>query len=448
MRKESRREDASKLKFGSWQAERELGAGGFGTVYLCKGPNGQRAAIKIISGAEKSSADYSSYLRRFESELKILLKLDSPFTARVLDADISADTPWMATQYIAGDSLSEEIMHEGPLGEEYWWRLAADTLQGLSAAHAKGIIHRDVKLSNIMRSARHSVIIDFGISQVSGSAQNTIGPSPLTPPYASPEQILGQTLQTSTDIFSLGITLYQAGTGKNPFGSYRDMDKLVGGIVTGKADLSGVSPEQESLLRKMLQREPKSRISAAAALTIAQSMISPSAKVIPQGAAKRDAKVEPGNVRVVQPKRNEKSIARKDPFAYKPRQNSIVSSPVIRDWRAVEIEILNLLVKARKSKFIISFVTPSRSDLYVQGFYESENYLVLEAASPETAQLGLTVEQHRSILRLEWEPPSQGLPNYIKFLDQEESKKPKAAALITSLLKNGYGLNAIDIKLA
>lgn len=447
MKRASRKDDTPKLKFGSWEVERELGAGGFGTVYLCKAPSGQRAAIKIISGAAKSAPDYSSYLRRFESELKILLKLDSPFTARVLDADISANTPWMATQYIAGDSLSEELTHEGPLSEEYWWRLASDALKGLSAAHSKGIIHRDIKLSNIMRSARHSVIIDFGISQVSGSAQNTVGPSPLTPPYASPEQILGQALKTSTDIFSLGITLYQAGTGKNPFGSYRDMDKLVQGIVTGKPNLSGVSPEQESLLRKMLHREPKSRITAADALRIAQSKTAPSEIISPPGLQKPEAKIANGNVRVVKPTPESKPSSRRDPFAYKPRKDPIILSTPLRDWRSVEIEILNLLVKAKKSKFIISLITPDRSDLYVQGFFESENYLVLEAASAETAQFGLTPEQHKSILKLEWDPPSQGLPNYIRFLDQEQSKKPKAAAIITELLQKGYGLDPNKVKL-
>jgi len=274
---QSRQQGSSSPRLGDWVLERKLGQGGFGTVYLAyrlgqKPGVKERAAIKVINGHLREQDDYQGHVARFLAEFSILQKLESPFCAKVLDGDVTAANPWMATQFVSGDSLAEEIRHEGPLPVDNWWYLTADLLTGLTESHSKGIIHRDIKPQNVMRGVRGSVLIDFGISKLVGNPRVTVDGAPMTPSYASPEQLMGKELTTASDLYSLGHTLLFAAAGRLGFPA-ENLQSIVAGILGGSPNLDGLDADVSRFISKLMTLEPTSRPTAQQALAICKEVV-------------------------------------------------------------------------------------------------------------------------------------------------------------------------------
>jgi serine/threonine protein kinase len=444
-----------KRSIGGWIIDHKIGQGGFGTVYLGYKslPTNQgkvRAAIKVINSDLREQPDYEGHVTRFMAEFQILRKLDNPNCARVLDADIKAAHPWMATQFVAGDSLYEELGHDGPITGDLWWFLARDVLRGLVEAHQKQIVHRDIKPQNIMRGSRGSVLIDFGIAKMAGNPNLTGKGSPMTPAFASPEQLEGLDLSPASDIFSLGHTLLFSATGRYGFKS-DSLQSLVAGILSLEPDVRGVSPEIAKFIQLMMAKNPASRPSALDALKVCELMLSGSTKESPSfqppGQVRRSAPQRgAGNIRIFTPR----AAGIKPPPLRKQVKNI---RPVItpkattsgqsfretdRGWKDIEIEVVNFLIKAGRSQFVLPFASKLASEIYFQGFFDSEGRCTLEAVSSEYLEKKLSSDQHSSMLKIGWEPPTEGLPNYIKFLSFDESKKTRIAKLIVESLEHGY----------
>jgi serine/threonine protein kinase len=440
---------------GGWIIDHKIGQGGFGTVYLgykdLPDNRGKlRAAVKVINSDLREQPDYEGHVARFMAEFQILRQLDNPNCARVLDADIKAARPWMATQFVAGDSLSEELGHDGPLAGDLWWFLARDVLRGLNEAHQKNIVHRDIKPQNIMRGSRGSVLIDFGIAKMAGNPNLTGQGSPMTPAFASPEQLEGRELSPASDIFSLGHTLLFSSTGRYGFKS-ESLQSLVSGILTSDPDVRGVPTDIAKFIQHMMTKNPVSRPSARDALKICELRLSGSGKSKEAfQPAKKDGRSPAqggvGNIRIFTPKaaginplsfrqqvkKINPVIAPKGPKANRPLQGKI------RDWKDVEMDVVNFLIKAGKSQFVLPFASKISREVYFQGFFDSEGRCTLEAVSNEYLENKLSENQHEAMLNLGWEPPTEGLPNYIKFLGFDDSKKTRIGKLIVESLKAGY----------
>ena len=440
---------------GNWVLERKLGQGGFGTVYLAYRSGSQpgvkdRAALKVINSHLRDEDDYPGTVARFLDEFRVLKQLQSPFCAKVLDGDVTAENPWMATQFISGDSLAEEIRHEGPLPADLWWLLVNDLLTGLEEAHSKGIIHRDIKPQNVMRGVRGSVLIDFGIAKLAGNPKLTAKASPMTPGYASPEQLMGKELTTASDLYSLGHTLFFAATGRLAFPS-ENLQALIAGILSGSPDLSGLDNRRARFVSSLMSKDPSDRPSSKQALSICKDVIREDSGTSAQRDAESDgAKERPagrngvGNVRIYRPKKeaNNSGQLRFAPQKITARITPKADSQSVQKsrWGEFEREVVNFLIRAGRSQFLLPVSNAERRDIYFQGFFDSDGRLTLEATSNKFLNIKLTENQQRKMQELGWELPSEDLPNFIKFLELDESKKPRVAKLIVESLRAAYSI--------
>ena len=205
-----------------------LGGGGMGRVYLGREPGAPvyrgLAAVKVI---RPEYAEDPQFRRRFEREAEALARVQGGPTAVLLGSGFDGDLLWMATEYIPGLSLTGTVADHGVLGPAAAWRLAADLGRAVAALERAEVVHRDIKPSNVVLGPDGCRLIDFGISQASGTSSITVtGQQVGTPAYMSPEQVRGLPVVTSSDVFALGSVLAYAVTGNAPFGDGTSVDVL------------------------------------------------------------------------------------------------------------------------------------------------------------------------------------------------------------------------------
>ena len=213
-------EELDQQAIGKYEVRRLLGKGGMGAVYLGFDPLIEReVAIKVLP---RSLAENETYLKRFLAEARAVGKLNHPNSVAIYDIGQHDDQYYIVMELARGGSVADllEEKERIPLGEAC--RIAADAARGLEAAHAVGLIHRDVKPENLMLSPEGTAkLVDFGLAKdvdrASEMAMTGAGQMLGTPFYMSPEQINGDTVDKSTDIYSLGATLYHLLTGEAPF---------------------------------------------------------------------------------------------------------------------------------------------------------------------------------------------------------------------------------------
>ncbi|MFD3873770.1 serine/threonine-protein kinase [Streptomyces sp. NPDC058623] len=201
---------------GAYRLLGRLGAGGMGRVYLGRSAGGRTVAVKIVHPHFASDEEFRA---RFRREVEAARRVGGEWTAPVLDADPDAAVPWVATGYVAGPSLDRAVAGHGPLPGPAVRAVGAGLARALVAVHALGLVHRDVKPSNVMLTLDGPRLIDFGIARATdGTASLTsTGVSVGSPGYMSPEQILGKGVTAAADVFSLGAVLAFAATGRPPF---------------------------------------------------------------------------------------------------------------------------------------------------------------------------------------------------------------------------------------
>jgi serine/threonine-protein kinase len=222
-------------RFGPYRVERLLGEGGMGVVYLgAREDLGTRVAIKVLPDAWLSP----SRRERFASEQRTLAHLEHPSIARLYDADTLPDgTPWFVMEYVEGAPITEHCARrEAPIRERL--RLFREVCEAVRFAHAHAVIHRDLKPSNILVKDDGSIrLLDFGIAKPLESLDRPAdrthtGLRLMTPAYASPEQVRGERLGVHTDVYSLGVILYELLAGRLPFDLSRSTPAQAEAIVT------------------------------------------------------------------------------------------------------------------------------------------------------------------------------------------------------------------------
>lgn len=214
-------------RLGAWQLERELGSGGMGVVFLAVRSDGtfeQRAALKLMRGEFLllDAADRATLAARFDNERRVLARLQHPNVARIIDGGSTpAGVPWLVMEYIDGVPLTQYCDRER-LDVAARTALFCKLCDGVQAAHQRLIVHRDIKPHNVLVGADGDPkLLDFGIARaldVDASVNTTrAGLQAATPAYASPEQLRGQPVTTTSDVYSLGVVLYELLTGNRPY---------------------------------------------------------------------------------------------------------------------------------------------------------------------------------------------------------------------------------------
>lgn len=164
------------------------------------------------------AADHA-FRKLFAQEAATARRVQGLYTVPVVDADIRADEPWLATAYIPGPSLQYAVTGHGPLPVEVTLTLIARVAEALESIHAVDVIHRDLKPSNVILTGDGPKVIDFGIARATDLTSVTgTGVRPGTPAYMAPEHILGHTLTPAADVFAPGVLAHFAATGELAFG--------------------------------------------------------------------------------------------------------------------------------------------------------------------------------------------------------------------------------------
>nr|WP_243876170.1 serine/threonine-protein kinase [Streptomyces sp. 846.5] len=243
-------------QLGGYRLLARLGAGGMGRVYLARSRGGRRVALKVI---RPELADDPDFRARFAREVASARAVSGAFTVAVLDADPEAATPWLATEYVPGPSLSAAVREHGPLPLDSVRALAAGLAEALEAIHAAGVVHRDLKPSNVLLAADGPRVIDFGISRAAEATELTrTGMVVGSPGFMSPEQIEGTAVTPATDVFSLGAVLAFAATGAGPFGEGAT-PALLYRVVHSEPRLDGVPGPLRGLISACLAKEAATR---------------------------------------------------------------------------------------------------------------------------------------------------------------------------------------------
>ncbi|WP_069173303.1 serine/threonine-protein kinase [Streptomyces griseus] len=249
-----RREDPRVV--GSFRLHRRLGAGGMGVVYLGSDRRGQRVALKVI---RPDLAEDQEFRSRFAREVSAARRIRGGCTARLVAADLEADRPWFATQYVPGPSLHDKVAEEGPLSAAEVASIGAALSEGLVAVHEAGVVHRDLKPSNILLSPKGPRIIDFGIAWATGASTLThVGTAVGSPGFLAPEQVRGAAVTPATDVFSLGATLAYAAMADSPFG-HGSSEVMLYRVVHEEPHLLDVHDALAPLVRACLAKDPEER---------------------------------------------------------------------------------------------------------------------------------------------------------------------------------------------
>ncbi|MFB6567282.1 serine/threonine-protein kinase [Streptomyces noursei] len=248
-------------RIGEYRLLGRLGEGGMGRVFLARSDRGRTAAVKLV---RTELAHQEEFRARFRREVRAARTVGGEWTAPVLDADTEAETPWLATGYIAGPSLQQTVGGTGPLPERTVRILAAGLARALRSVHAAGIIHRDLKPSNVLLTLDGPRVIDFGIARalegVSTSAVTHTGSAVGSPGFMAPEQVRGEPLTPACDVFCLGSVLVYAATGRPPFGSETTLPHaMMYRIAEQEPDLTGLPEGLRELVTACLAKDPARR---------------------------------------------------------------------------------------------------------------------------------------------------------------------------------------------
>ncbi|MDF3303001.1 serine/threonine-protein kinase [Streptomyces tropicalis] len=242
---------------GQYRLQSRLGSGGMGVVHLARSTSGLTLAVKVVHTSHAADPEFRG---RFRQEVAAARRVSGAFTAPVVDADPEAERPWMATLFIPGPTLAEQVKRNGPMAPPQLRRLMAGLAEALRDIHRVGVVHRDLKPSNVLLAEDGPKVIDFGISRPMDSELRTeTGKLIGTPPFMAPEQFRRpREVGPAADIFALGSVLVHAATGRGPFDS--DSPYIVAyQVVHDEPDLTGVPDNLAPLVLRCLAKEPGDR---------------------------------------------------------------------------------------------------------------------------------------------------------------------------------------------
>lgn len=259
------------MQYGRYETERELGRGSMGIVYQAHDPRlDRRVALKLLKPDLVSS---ETFVQRFLKEAKAAARLSHPNIVSVYDADEAQGTIYIAMEFLAGEPL-DRLIKTKKLSENEIVHLGIQVARALDYAHQSGIVHRDIKPGNIILDSRGQIkITDFGIARIedpSAPQQTAVGEVLGTPAYMSPEQALGKSVDRRTDIYSLGVVLYELSTGVRPFRG-ETLSAILMAIIhetppEPERINASLSPELARIIMRCMSKVPEERFQTGEAL--------------------------------------------------------------------------------------------------------------------------------------------------------------------------------------
>ncbi|HXZ33368.1 MAG TPA: protein kinase [Terriglobales bacterium] len=269
---------ASGTKFGPYEIQSPLGAGGMGEVYRAHDTRLDRdVAIKVLSGHFVSDP---SLKERFEREARTISQLSHPNICHLYDVGSQNGTDYLVMEYLEGETLAQRL-ERGPLPLEEVLRYGAQVADALDKAHQQGVVHRDLKPGNIILTKSGAKVLDFGLAKQAQKAAHSSALTAMTAgkpltvegtivgtfQYMAPEQIEGTEADARSDIFALGCVLYEMATGKRAFAGKTQASVIASILATEPSPLSQVAPMTppalERLVRSCMAKEREERIQSA-----------------------------------------------------------------------------------------------------------------------------------------------------------------------------------------
>ena len=252
------------MNYGRYEIQKELGKGAMGVVYQARDPQINRTiALKVLREDRVTSEDF---VKRFLKEAMAIGRLSHPNIVTIYDVGQDHDTIYLAMEYLEGQPFND-IIRERTLSFPEIAELAVQLAECLDYAHKKGIVHRDIKPSNIMLTPEGKVkLTDFGIARIEDPSmhqQTRAGEILGTPVYMSPEQVMGQPLDGRSDLYSLGVILYELAAGRRPY-SGENLAAIFRAItLDDPQDASTINPsippDLASLIMKGLHKDASQR---------------------------------------------------------------------------------------------------------------------------------------------------------------------------------------------
>ncbi|HQR39493.1 MAG TPA: serine/threonine-protein kinase [Blastocatellia bacterium] len=263
-----------------YQIEEKIGAGGMGVVYRAFEPSLNRmVAIKVLRTSmfdEESPAIADEYRKRFMQEARAAAALSHPGVATIYRIGEEDGTPYIAMEWLDGETLEDILDREGSLPSSRVARLGLELVDALAVAHHAGVVHRDIKPANlIILTDGRLKVTDFGIARVADSDLVKTGSGTIlaTPQYASPEQLQGIEVDGRSDLYSTGVLLYQAASGRLPFRGHNYFELMAALARAEATPICDIAPSVdsglESVIMKAIRRDPGDRFATAADMAAA-----------------------------------------------------------------------------------------------------------------------------------------------------------------------------------
>ena len=261
-------------KLGKYDLVERMAQGGMAEVYKAFQPGVERTVVlKVLHG---HLVDNQDIVARFQREARAAGRLQHPHIVRVIDIGVEDDNYFMVMDYLQGGTLGDYLRARGRMRAEAALRLGAQLVDALQSAHAQGIVHRDIKPSNILfadDSFQQVVLTDFGLASLRDDLAGSLtvtGAMVGTPTYMSPEAVRGEVCDERSDLYSLGVVLYEMVTGKPPYTANTPYSMLMKQTNDPLPSPRAVNPELpvvvEDLLLTLLAKEPAERMQSAAQL--------------------------------------------------------------------------------------------------------------------------------------------------------------------------------------
>ena len=272
------RPDLRGVAVGHYRILEEIGFGGMGVVYKAEDTRlGRMVALKFLP--EHMAAD-SGALERFRREARSASSLNHPNICTIYDIDVYEDREFIVMEYLDGQTLAMYIAGRRGMGTELVAKLGMPIGEALAAAHSKGVIHRDIKPGNIFVTQSGLVkVLDFGVAKLVQDSDKTAVTTLTetnsitgTLPYMSPEQLRGENLDARSDIYALGVVLYEIATGQRPYSSLLHgtlVDEILNRPASAPSSINRkLSPKADDIILKCLAKDPEDRYQTAKEIAV------------------------------------------------------------------------------------------------------------------------------------------------------------------------------------
>lgn len=243
-------------RVGPFRLVGRLGSGGMGVVYAALDDEDRRVAVKTVHWVFASDTEFRT---RFAREVDLVRRVRAACVPRFVGSDVRAEVPWLATEYVPGPTLAEHLRVHGPLRGAGLVLFALGAAEALTAIHAAGVVHRDLKPGNVILGPDGPKVLDFGIARaVEETALTRTGRVVGTPGWIAPEQYRGEDATGYSDVFAWACLLAHAATGREPFGA-GSTEAVVTRVLGAEPDLDGVPGTLALILEQALAKDPDRR---------------------------------------------------------------------------------------------------------------------------------------------------------------------------------------------